>query len=231
MRIRAAIVATLLPALLTAGCSLGGSSSQVGGNASGSTPSGSPSELAALRQQVADREAKLDALQKRLASYVLPDPATPGDLAKTAYLLEKQSRMAVRGAQEAWLSLGNYGKGSSYEKGILDQLRQELASLATDTYAGSVVSAVSGAFAGGEGEFTYPDREDILALDVVSQDEHSVTVRERLREHFPATEFGGGAFSANIINRIELVKTDDGWRLNQVVNESQGGPGSESTSK
>lgn len=200
--------------LCLAGCSLGPAGRPAAGG-------GASSEVAELRARLSELSAEASEASQRAARYRLADSSRPEDLARLGYLLEKQSRMAVRGAEEAWLSLGDYG-GSPFDRGILDQLRAELAALATDTYADAIVEAVAQEFQGGEGGFAYPDREDVLELALVSRQGDRATVEEKLREHFPATDFGGGEFTSVVANRIELARTPEGWRLADVVNESQG---------
>lgn len=210
-----------LALVLAAGCTVGGGSRPAGGGAS-------PSEVAELEARLSEVSAQAASASERAARYRLADPSRPEDLVRLGYLLEKQSRMAVRGAEEAWLSLGDYG-GPPFDQAILGQLRAELAALATDAYVDAIVEAVAQEFQGGEGGFAYPDREDVLELSLVSRQGDRATIRERLREHFPATDFGGGEFTSVVTNRIELERTPEGWRLAEVVNESAGSEGASET--
>ncbi|MBE3589962.1 MAG: hypothetical protein IMW98_08630 [Firmicutes bacterium] len=213
--IRWAAAAMLL--ILLGGCSAPWSGSRP---AASSETAGAPSSEAGPASEPSSSEPPASTAaeaQQRLQRYVLPDPPSADGLAALAYTLDKQARMVIRGAAEAWLALGE--RASSFQDELLAQMRQELAALATPEYAETLASAMSSEFAGGEGEWTFPDRETVLSLKLVSADDRTAVVQERLQEHYPASEWGGSAFTSTVDVRIVLQKTPEGWRLADVQSQ------------
>lgn len=214
------VAALIAVTVVVGGCSLSGpgsrqaGSSEASGGSAVSEPAAPGSELGGP-SETAPSEA--GAAQERLQRYVLPDPPSADGLAALAYTLDKQARMVIRGTAEAWLALGE--RASSLQDELLQQMRHELATLATPEYADTLVSAMSSEFAGGEGEWTFPDRETVLSLKLVSANENTAVVEERLQEHYPASEWGGGAFTSTVQVHIVLQNTPEGWRLGDVQSQ------------
>ncbi|MBE3577926.1 MAG: hypothetical protein IMX00_09595 [Limnochordales bacterium] len=220
--------------------------------------------LLAAQQQLA--ALKADRRVEEVAAYQLP--AAPQDLlAWQAYVLMHQAEALWRGAYESWLAgdwwrlaTGDGQRGTSRtttdsnEEGLSQQgqlpareelhsvllatLRQELAAVASAPYLNELVNRLQQVIAGGEGEVSFPSRDELRSLKVVQIEEADeeetgeegaaarrtrAVVEVQARRHVPAYEWSGRAYFRDVTWQIELVSTPLGWRISR-VSEQSGAP-------
>jgi hypothetical protein len=192
----------------------------------------------ALQQQL--DALKADGKVDEVAAYELPE--APADQAAwQAYVLFHQAEAMWRGAYESWLAsdwLGGEHRDERHSL-LLATLRQELAAVATATYLNEQVNRLRDVIIGGEGEVSFPSRDELVSLGVVAGDTEPGTVgddargdgaeatgqRKRMvvevkaRRHVPAYEWSGRAYVQDVTWQIELIRTPLGWRIGRVTEQ------------
>lgn len=123
---------------------------------------------------------------------------------------------------------------------LLATLRQELATVATSPYLNELVNRLRDVILGGEGEVSFPSRDELLSLRVLEAEEKEqedgggsgsdpasgagqqaaalsrVVAEVKTRRHVPAYEWSGRAYVRDVTWQIELVSTPLGWRISRV---------------